>query len=388
MRVDKLAVEDFRNYGKAATDLAPGVNLVVGRNAQGKTNLLEAVHCLSGLGSPRSPDVALVRNGADAAVLHALVTRGERSLTLDMEIKPGRGTRVLVNKTPVSGARALGALTTSVFFGPDELSLIKGTPDGRRKFLDDLVVKLRPAREGLRREWDRILKQRNALLKSAPRGHRGELATLDVWDDAMCRVGASLTAARIEVLAALLPHARKRYEAIAGAGRLELTYLSAWVSRELCDQALVDPAATDERQLQEMLAAAVASVRARELDRGISLVGPQRDDAGVLLEATSQESTGVLDARMYASQGDQRTVALALKLAELDHLSEVTREEPILLLDDVFSELDPLRRSWLGEAVHDLGQTLVSSAEPGAIESAAADRVIEVVGGTLRDVSV
>jgi DNA replication and repair protein RecF len=383
VRVDELALEDFRNYGRARAGFASGVNLVVGRNAQGKTNLLEAVHCLSGLGSPRSPDAALVRDGAPAALLHASVTRGQRSMTVDMEIRPGRGTRALINRTPVSGPRALGALTTSVFFGPDELSLVKGSPDGRRRFLDDLVVKLRPAREAQRREWDRILKQRNALLKSAPRARRNDLATLDVWNDAMCRVGAAVTGARLEVLAALLPHARKRYESIAGAGRLELVYVSEWVEQEFCRHALAAPGAMEHGELERMLAAAMAAAATRELERGVSLVGPQRDDAGVLLEATSSESRGMLDARVYASQGDQRTAALALKLAEHDLLTESLEDEPILLLDDVFSELDPSRRAWLGEAVHALGQTFLSSAEPGAIAAAAADRVVEVVEGRL-----
>lgn len=388
MRVDKLALEDFRNYGRAMADFSPGVNLVIGRNAQGKTNLLEAVHCLSGLGSPRSPDIALVRDGAGAALLHAAITRGERSMTVDLEIRPGRGTRALINKTPVSGSRALGTLTTSVFFGPDELSLVKGSPDGRRKFLDDLSVKLRPARDVKRREWERVLKQRNALLKSAPRAQRNDLATLDVWNDAMCRNGAALTAARLEVLAALLPHARKRYESIAGAGRLELDYVSTWIDQEFCQRALAAPGTIEERELYDMLTQAIASVAARELVRGISLVGPQRDDAAVLIETTSLDSRAMLDARAYASQGDQRTAALALKLAEHDLLSESLGDEPILLLDDVFSELDPSRRAWLGDAVQALGQTFVSSAEPGATESAKADRVIEVVGGRLSDVTV
>ena len=383
MRVERLRLRDFRNYEDASAEFVAGVNLVVGRNAQGKTNLLEAVHCLSGLGSPRGPDAALVRDGAPAAVLHAAVTRGQRSVGVDMEIRPGRGTRALVNKTPVSGPKALGALTTSVFFGPDELSLVKGSPDGRRKFLDDLVVKLRPARDGLRREWDRILKQRNALLKTAPRGNRSELATLDVWDDSMCRVGATLTAARLQVLSTLLPHARKRYEAIAGGGMLELTYVSTWMGADLAEQALLDPAAIDEVRLQQSLAEAVVAARPREIERGVSLVGPQRDDAGVLLQATSHDSTSMLDARVYASQGDQRTAALALKLAEHDLLAEALDDEPILLLDDVFSELDPSRRAWLGDAVRSLGQAIISSAEPGAIESATAGRVIEAASGSL-----
>jgi DNA replication and repair protein RecF len=363
------------------------VNLVVGRNAQGKTNLLEAVHCLAGMGSPRSADAALVRDGAERALLHAQVTRSggpdepARSLSVDIEIRPGRGTRALINKTPVSGGRALGALTTSVFFGPDELSLVKGSPDGRRRFLDDLVVKLRPARDGLRREWERVLKQRNALLRTAPRSKATSLPTLDVWDDSLSRVGGSLAAARLEVLGALLPYTLKRYESIAGSGRLDLAYVSSWIDGQVTERALRDPSSVDETELAQMLKRGIDQIRQRELERGMSLIGPQRDDVSVLLQAEAS----MLDARTYASQGDQRTSALALKLGEHDLLFERLGEQPLLLLDDVFSELDPARRAWLGDAVRSMGQILVSSAEPGATEATRAERVFEISGGTIKD---
>lgn len=382
MRVESLDIEDFRNYRSAHLELAEGVNLIVGRNAQGKTNLLEAVHCLSGLGSPRAADSALVRDGSERALLHAWVVRGERRLAVDMELRPGRGTRALINKTPVSGSRALSALTTSVFFGPDELSLVKGSPDGRRRFLDELVVKLRPARDGLRREWERVLKQRNSLLKSAPRAKGTSLSTLDVWDESLCRVGSALTAARLEVLADLLPFALKRYESIAGGGRLDLDYNSSWIDEEFTEDALRDPSTIAEEPLAEMLKKGIGNLRQRELERGMSLIGPQRDDVSVLLQAGSDEPT-MLDARVYASQGDQRTSALALKLAEHDLLTERLDDRPLLLLDDVFSELDPERRQWLGDAIRAMGQTLVSSAEPGATEAARAGLVIEVAAGEI-----
>jgi DNA replication and repair protein RecF len=381
VRVETLELEDFRNYQRARVELSPGLNLVVGRNAQGKTNLLEALHCLSGLGSPRSADAALVRDGSDRALLHAQVVRGERHLSVDMEIRPGRGTRALINKTPVTGTRALTALTTSVFFGPDELSLVKGSPDGRRRFLDELVVKLRPARDGLRREWERVLKQRNSLLKSAPRSSSASLSTLDVWDDSLCRIGAALTAARLEALAGLLPFALKRYEAIAGGGRLDIAYVSSWIDESYAEGALRDPGTISESDLSNMLKQGIERLRPRELERGVSLIGPQRDDVGVLL----QTGPSMLDARTYASQGDQRTSALALKLAEHDLLTEYLEEHPLLLLDDVFSELDPGRRQWLADAIRPMGQALLSSAEPGATEAARAEKVIEIVEGEITE---
>ncbi|MDQ3618638.1 MAG: DNA replication/repair protein RecF [Actinomycetota bacterium] len=384
MRVDRLVLEDFRNYTRARAEFDPGLNLIVGRNAQGKTNLLEGIYCLSGLGSPRGPDSSLVREGAERALLHAEIARGERLIEADLEIRPGRGTRALINKTPAPGLSSLSELIVSVFFGPDELSLIKGSPEGRRRFLDDLVVKVRPTRDGLRREWERTLKQRNALLKSAPRsGGKQVLETLEVWDEALCRTGATLTAARLSVLADLTPFVAKRYEAIAGGGEVQLAYESAWLGRDRIVDALAHPRGIDQSVLATELRESIEKVRGRELERGMSLVGPQRDDVVIQL-ASEGSDAGLLDARLFASQGEQRTSALALKLGEFDLLAEVLGERPILLLDDVFSELDPSRRAWLSDAVRAAGQAVLTSAEPGAIEAAGSGKVIEVVSGRLR----
>lgn len=382
MHVEALALEDFRNYVRQELELAPGLNLVTGRNAQGKTNLLEAIHCLGGLGSPRSPEGALIRTGAERALLHASVVRRQRQIRLDLELRAGRGTRVLINKTPARGPKALRELVVSVFFGPDELSLVKGSPDARRRFLDELVVKLRPVRDALRREWERVLKQRNALLKSAPkRGElpRGVAETLEIWDDALSRTGAALTAARLESLGQLTPHALRRYEAVAGGGELQLAYASSWIPEDLTRAAISDPSSVDEELLRKHLAERVRELRPREVERGISLAGPQRDDVTVLLRSADE----MLDARTYASQGDQRTAALALKLAEHDLLTAALDEHPVLLLDDVFSELDPTRRRWLAEAVGTMGQALVSSADTPTGAGLGVDRTFEVEAGTV-----
>lgn len=379
MHITDLALEDFRNYAAEKASFGTGLNLIVGRNAQGKTNLLEGVHCLSGLGSPRGPDSALVRDGAERALLHAEVVRGERTATIDIEIRPGRGTKALLNKTPVPRGKGLTSVVVTVFFGPDELSLVKGSPDGRRRFLDDLAVKLRPARDAIRREWERVLKQRNALLKKARSGASVD-ETLDVWNDALIRTGATLARARLESLGALLPYARKRFEEIAGRGTLELGYISSWLGEDA--DAAVNAGSVDEAMLQERLRARMEQLRRAELERGMSLVGPQRDDLGVKL--SSGGSDHLLEARTFASQGDQRTAALALKLAEHDLLTEALDEQPILLLDDVFSELDPKRRTWLGSAVRHMSQTLITSAEAGPEDIAGADRVIEVAEGNLK----
>jgi DNA replication and repair protein RecF len=261
------------------------------------------------------------------------------------------------------------------------LSLVKGSPDGRRAFLDELAGNLRPARAHVRRDWERVLKQRNALLKSAPHGAgaRPSRLTLDVWDANLCRTGAALTAARLETLGRLLPYARKRYEAVAGAGRISLSYVSEWAREETVEQGMVAPGPALEKQLEGQLAKALDEVRARELERGVSLVGPQRDDVEVAVGTDG----GLLDARTQGSQGDQRTCALALKLAEHDLLSDALGQDPILLLDDVFSELDPERRVWLADVVRGMGQVLITSAEPGVVASVSPSSVLRVVAGTV-----
>lgn len=383
MLVANLVLEDFRNYGHQQIALTDGLNLVVGRNAQGKTNLLEAVYRLSGLSSPRGADGILVREGAETARLRADVTRRGRTVHVDMELRPGRVAKALVNRSPVSSTKVLSDLAVSVFFGPDELSLVKGSPDGRRRFLDDLIVKLRPAQASVRKEWDRVLKQRNALLRSYSRERDGSLLeTLEVWNEAFFRAGAALGAARLRALAALVPFASNRYSEIAGGGSLGLSYVSSWCAEDLAAGALADPASIDEVRLAEALRARVEAVHRGELERGVSLAGPGRDDVNVAL-ATPGGPARLVDARTYASQGDQRTCALALKLGEHDLLRTALDDPPILLLDDVFSELDPHRRKWLRDAVRDAGQTLLSSAEIDSWEALGAEAVFEVDGGVV-----
>ncbi|MGI8408053.1 MAG: DNA replication/repair protein RecF [Actinomycetota bacterium] len=387
MQVGHLELEDFRNYRAQGLELVDGLNLMVGHNAQGKTNLLEAVHCLSGLGSPRAPDAALVREGAERALLHAEVTRSGRRASIDIEMRPGRGLRALVNKNPIARNKILSDIIVSVFFGPDELSLVKGSPDGRRRFLDELVVKMRPVQDSLRRELERVLKQRNAQLKSMRREGstaRSLLDPLAVWDEQLTKAGAALAAARLKALAALMPFSAHRYLEIAGGGGLIFDYVSSWLDVEAAAQALADPENIDESLLAKAIGARIDELRQREVDRGQSLVGPQRDDVIVSLQTSGGS---FLEARTYASQGDQRTAALALKLGEHDLLTEVLEEPPVLLLDDVFSELDPSRRGWLREAVRSAGQTLLSTAETQGWQALHAERAFEVSKGSAKQIA-
>jgi DNA replication and repair protein RecF len=382
MLVGDLALEDFRNYEKERISFTGGINLVLGANAQGKTNLLEAVHCLSGLGSPRAPDAALIREGAETGFLHGQATRAGRHLRFDMELRSGRGTRTLIDKNPTTRARSLAQLPVAVFFGPDELSLVKGSPEGRRRFIDDLVAKLRPARDALRRELEKVLRQRNALLKALRRdGGTAGAAELESWDQSLQRTGAQLVTARLHALGALVPFVAKRYDEIAGGGRLEISYASSYLPAEVALAGMSDPATIDQDAIAALLAGRMEELRVPELERGVTLVGPQRDDLSVQLVSGRGS---LMDARSFASQGDQRTSALALKLGEQDLLTDYLGEAPILLLDDVFSELDPNRRRWLAAAVRGQGQILISSADPVSAAEVEPDRVVVVSSGRLR----
>ena len=382
MIVEELALQDFRNYAKAQLELGPGITLVTGRNAQGKTNLLEALYCLSGMGSPRTGEPALIREGAERAYVHGRINRNERRVEIDLEFRAGRGARALLNKTPVAGAKELGRVLTAVFFGPDDLALVKGSPEGRRRFLDDLGVKARPATDGLRKEWERVLKQRNSLLKTAPRSAGAPPRTLEVWDDAFCKAGAAVAAARLRALAQMLPLAAERYQAISGGDALSVTYESSWLDASQAEKALEAPDTIDESELEQTLRGSIESLRGRELERGVSLVGPQRDDVAIRLSGGTEGARR--DARTHASQGEQRSAALSFKLGELELLRRILDDDPVLLLDDVFSELDPARRGWLADSVRNTAQTIISSAETGALEAARADRTYEVLAGEVK----
>ena len=379
MIVESVALQDFRNYESASIDLAPGLVLMRGRNAQGKTNLLEAVYCLTGLGSPRPGEARLVREGAEKGYVHGRINRAGRIVEIDIEFRPGKGTRALLNKTPVHGTRALSEVMVAVFFGPDDLGLVKGGPDSRRRFIDELAVKLFPKREGQRREWERVLRQRNSLLKTAPRAGDSALKTLEVWDDSFCRAGAALTATRLRTLARLLPFARDAYKEISGGDEFNMQYESDWLDRHVCDKALAEPSTIDEEAVFLSLSEALGAARTKELERGMSLVGPQRDD--VVLRLRSDDRDEWREARLVASQGEQRSGALALKLGEFWLLSEVLDERPVLILDDVLSELDATRRRWLAQAAAAADQTLISSAETRSDEAAAAALVLDIESG-------
>lgn len=356
-----MHLTDFRNYVEASVEFTAGLNLVVGRNGQGKTNLVEAINVLCGLGSHRgATNEAMVRQDAARAVLSGSGTARGREVRVDAEIKRTGGTRLLVNRVAVERQSGSGALV-AVAFSPDDLVIIKGGPDERRRLLDQGAARVRPLAGVERQEFERVLRQRTGLLKAAPNSQRA-LATLDVWDESFARSGAVVVRNRLAVLGDLRPEVQRRYRSVSGlAAEVSVEYRASWMDGPLGSGK--DPSEKDfpekdsEEEIRSALLDALAKARPRDLERGVTTVGPHRDDLEVRLDGA--------DARLYASQGEQRSLALSLRMAERDLVAAAHREDPILLLDDIFSELDEARREHLVEMVATSGQT-VATATSGA----------------------
>jgi DNA replication and repair protein RecF len=362
MYVSHLTLHNFRSYELAEVPLEPGVTAFVGLNGQGKTNLVEAIDYLSRLQSHRvATDAPLVRAGADQALIRAAVVREGRTATLEVEINAGRANRARVNRSALPRTRDLVGLVRTVVFSPEDLALVKGDPSERRRFLDDLIVLRSPRLAGVRSDYERVLRQRNTLLKSAraQRGSReGMLATLSVWDEQLARAGAEILAERLALVDALAPYVGKAYETVArGASRddAEITYrpsldiagLESPVASGLDPRPLLERALLDE----------IDRRRSDEIDRAVSLVGPHRDELVLTIAGGDQK----LPVKGYASHGESWSFALALRLASYD-LLRADGDDPILVLDDVFAELDSARREQLADLVSGAEQVLVTAA--------------------------
>ncbi|HRW36331.1 MAG: DNA replication/repair protein RecF [Acidimicrobiales bacterium] len=336
MQLRRLWLTDFRGYREADVAFDPGLTAVLGPNGQGKTNLLEAIGYLATLGSFRgAPADALVRVGAERAIVRAEAEREGRELLLEAEIVAGGRNRALINKQPLKRARdLLGAIRVTVF-SPDDLTLVKGSPGERRRYLDDVLVSLSPRYDQMQTDLDRVLRQRGALLKQAGGRVSAEVElTLDVFDAKLAAAGEALASARRNLVASLEPLLATAYDQVASESALvRATYAAPW--------------------MDEGLAAALVAARRDDLRRGVSTVGPHRDELEL--------SIGGLPARTHASQGEQRSLALALRLAAHHVVAEHTETTPVLLLDDVFSELDPERSDALLRSLPP-GQTVLSTA--------------------------
>lgn len=404
MHVRHLTVGDFRSYAHAEVALGPGVTIFIGQNGQGKTNLVEAIGYLATLGSHRvSNDQPLVRFGAEKAIIRAAVVAREREQVIEVEINPGRANRARLGRSALGRPRDILGVARTVLFAPEDLRLVKGDPADRRRFLDDLLVQRQPRWAGVRADYDKILKQRNALLKSAApqlRGHlRGQrsasasqarsaraevdaalgntddlasaLHTLDVWTDQLADAGSHLLYARLRLLRDLAPDVAITYDEVsAGQSAATLTYQSS-IDPEVAPEvtaAIARIATVPEAEvpavgdLRVALHATLAAARRQEIERGLTLAGPHRDDLVL--------SLGPLPAKGYASHGESWSFALALKLAAYRLLHRDLDEHPILILDDVFAELDTGRRARLAELISDCEQVLITAAVEGDVPPA------------------
>ncbi len=380
--VRQLEVTDFRSWEHAELELEPGVAVLIGANGQGKTNLIEALSYLSTLGSHRvSTDAPLVRHGAQRAIVRTAVVHAGRELTVELEISPGRANRARLNRSPVPRPREVLGVLRSVLFAPEDLALVRGDPAQRRRFLDDLLVLRAPRLAGVQADYDKVLRQRVALLKSAGAARRSgggaaDLPTLDVWDGHLARHGAELLGARLDLLVELAPYIRAAYRAVAPeSATAELEYRSSLGAA--LPAAAQDTGKADVDLLEVAMLAQLAHVRAAEVERGVCLVGPHRDDLEL--------SLGGLPAKGYASHGESWSFALALRLGSYQ-LLRCDGAEPVLLLDDVFAELDTRRRARLAEVALAAEQVVVTAAVPADVPEELRGIRFDIYGGEVRRV--
>jgi DNA replication and repair protein RecF len=386
--VDHLQLTDFRSYEWVDLPLEAGVTTFVGANGQGKTNLVEAIEYLSTMNSHRvASEVPLVRSGAVRAIVRAGVQAGlddPRRLTLELEINPGKANRARLNRSPLRQPREIIGVLRTVVFSPGDIAIVKGDPNERRRFLDDLIVARWPRLAGVRADYERVLRQRNTLLKSlsgrlrsGPSPADAE-ATLDVWDTHLARAGGELLEARLTTLADLAPHVSKAYADIAPTNNDATAEYRASVDLSVLREAqgaLVDghsESALDRALLRDLLLKAMTERRKEEIQRGVSLVGPHRDDIAL--------SLSMLPAKGYASHGESWSFALALRLGSF-HLLRADGVEPVLVLDDVFAELDSVRRERLASGVRVAEQVLVTAAVGADVPELLAGRRFRVAGG-------
>lgn len=383
MRVLHLSLTDFRNYESAEVTLARGPNLFVGRNGQGKTNLVESLGYLATLGSHRvSSDAALIRAGRDSAIVRARIESGDRELLAEVQINRSSPNRAQINRGAIK-PRELPRFFSSILFAPEDLALVRGDPGGRRRFLDELLVARNPRLAGVLSDYDRVLRQRNTLLKSArASGLKGDkLSTLDIWDERLVTLGSEIIASREHLVELLRPEVRAAYRAVAGddhAADLGSVLSIRGTVRDDDDPVEQPDAAVPAAEIQPVFQEALARVRRSELDRGVTLVGPHRDDLFLALNG--------LPARGYASHGESWSFALALKLASAAVLRrDSSTGDPVIVLDDVFAELDRSRRERLADAVADYEQVLITAAVEEDVPERLAAHTVRISKGTIVD---
>ncbi|QZT62907.1 DNA replication/repair protein RecF [Mycolicibacterium austroafricanum] len=355
MYVRHLALTDFRSWARVELELQPGRTVFVGSNGFGKTNLIEALWYSATLGSHRvASDAPLIRAGAERAVVSTIVVNEGRELAVDLDITSGRANKARLNRSPVRSAREILGVLRAVLFAPEDLALVRGDPGERRRYLDELATTRRPRIAAVRADYDKVVRQRTALLKTASgaryRGDRGALETLDVWDGHLASHGAQLISARVQLVNELAPEVEKAYQLLAPGSRPAAIRYRSGVDVVEAEAAAGN---SDVEMFEAALLDALSRRRDAELERGVCLVGPHRDDLELRL--------GDQVAKGFASHGESWSMALALRLAAYE-LLRVEGSDPVLLLDDVFAELDSARRQALAQVAASAEQVLVTAA--------------------------
>ena len=422
MHLKALELTNYRSYAHTFLRFTPGITVFVGANGQGKTNIVEALWYLATLSSHRvAHDAALVRRGEKTAIIRAMCERAGRDIRIDMQIAPGRANEVRLHSQPLSRPREVLGQVRAVMFSPEDLALVKGEPEGRRRFLDEILFEIAPRFASIKSDYDKVLRQRNHLLKQMRqmnKGRGGKYAadeiggmdpreaaetTLAVWDEQLARRGAELMRARLHLVNRLRPHVGYSYLRVSsdegadpnlglgpeGRGAVSspanIRYASSVLDGGLAaateaETTHDEPPLPSLQQLRDALLAHIEERRDDELDRGVSLVGPHRDDLEIRLSD--------FPAKGYASHGESWSLALALRLGSYDLLTieegDIGDGEPILILDDVFSELDAHRRERLGRIIKGAAQVLITTANDADIPRSIGDdvHVVDVVKGS------
>ena len=389
MLVKHLALANFRNYSTADVAFSPGVNLLVGPNGQGKTNLVEAIRFMSTLSSHRVAGyLPLIRNAqpeVDQAIIRVLANHDGRDALLELELNRSTPNRARINKATAPRVRDVLGYVNTVTFAPEDLDIVKKDPSNRRAFIDELLVQVSPRFAGVFSDYDRVLKQRNTLLRTARQtGAKGtSLSTLDAWDESLIKFGSEIVAARIALVERMRPLLTEAYQAIAIANNepqilMKSSLLGDAVAEDDDSDSLEHIENSNESEVEHLFRSKLAQIRSRELDRGITMVGPHRDDLVLMLSD--------LPAKGYASHGESWSFALALRLASIDLLRAETRSgDPVLILDDVFAELDAGRRARLAELVANNEQVLITAAVGEDVPDELRAKVFNVFAGEVSD---
>lgn len=389
MLVKHLALANFRNYSTADVAFSPGVNLLVGPNGQGKTNLVEAIRFMSTLSSHRVAGyLPLIRNAqpeVDQAIIRVLANHDGRDALLELELNRSTPNRARINKATAPRVRDVLGYVNTVTFAPEDLDIVKKDPSNRRAFIDELLVQVSPRFAGVFSDYDRVLKQRNTLLRTARQtGAKGtSLSTLDAWDESLIKFGSEIVAARIALVERMRLLLTEAYQAIAIANNephilMKSSLLGDVVAEEDDSDSLEHIENSNESEVEQLFRSKLVQIRSRELDRGITMVGPHRDDLVLMLSD--------LPAKGYASHGESWSFALALRLASINLLRAETRSgDPVLILDDVFAELDAGRRARLAELVANNEQVLITAAVGEDVPDELRAKVFNVFAGEVSD---